>query len=286
MFFKNKKSYALKECLKLGQGNVIISPLSVSIALNLLLQATNGTTYDELRAGMHLKSDKVALATQFPEYLNLLQKNIGEYSTLSIANQIYVQNDLQLNATFQTIIAQQFLSGIESVNFAEPNISADTINRFVETKTNKKIKDFIAPDQLDATTRALLVNAIHFHAKWQQQFDTSKTVHGDFYTNETETVPVDFMSAKEYFNSANLIALNARALELKYANSNYSFLIILPDNRTGLADLEAKLKYVNLADVASQMSSDELEITIPKFSIQYEIKLNDVLKNVSIQLCV
>lgn len=273
----------MKECLKFDQGNVIISPLSVSIALNLLLQATNGTTLDELRSGMHLSGDKATLANEFPGYLDLLHRNVGSNSTLSIANQIYVQKHYQLNANFKTVVAQRFLSGIESVNFADSKTSADTINRFVEEKTNGKIKSFIAPDQLDATTRAVIVNAIHFKGQWHQQFDKSKTVRGEFYTNETETESVEFMTAKDYFNSTNLIALNARALELKYANSNYSFMIILPDNRTGLTDLESKLKYVNLADVASQMSFDEIEVTIPKFNIEYEIKLNDVLKNVCIK---
>lgn len=228
---------------------------------------------------MHLYDDKATLAKEFPDYLNSLRSHVGGHA-LSIANQIFVQSQYQLNENFRTVIAQQFRSGIESVNFAESKASAATINRFVEANTNGKIKNFIAPDQLDTTTRALLVNAIHFKGEWQQQFNKSKTVRGDFYINETETLPVDFMTAKEYFHSANLIALNARALELKYVNSNYSFMIILPDNRTGLADLESKLRYVNLADVAAQMSYDELEITIPKFAIEYEIKLNDVLKNV------
>lgn len=251
--------------------------------MNLLLQATNGSTLDELRAGLHLSDDKVTLANEFPEYLNSLRSNVGSDSALSIANQIYVQNQYQLNPNFKTVIAQQFQSGIDSVNFAESKASAAKINQFVEQQTNGKIKNFISPDQLDTTTRALLVNAIHFKGQWQQPFNKSKTVQADFYLNETEAVPVDFMTAKEYFHSANLIALNARALELKYVNSNYSFMIILPDNRTGLADLESKLQYVNLADVSSQMSFDELEITIPKFAIEYEVKLNDVLKNVCIQ---
>lgn len=249
--------------------------------MNLLLQATNGTTYDELRTGLHLFGDKVTLANEFPVYLDLLHRHVGSDSALSIANQIFVQNQYQLNTNFKTVVAQQFLSGIESLNFAESKASAAKINQFVEEKTNGKIKDFIAPDQLDATTRLLLINAIHFKGQWQQQFNKSKTVRGNFYINETETVPVDFMTAKEYFHSANLIALNARALELKYAHSNYSFMIILPDNRTKLHELESKLKYVNLAEVSAQMSYDELEITIPKFTIEYEIKLNDVLKNVS-----
>lgn len=248
--------------------------------MNLLLQATNGTTLDELLAGLHLSDDKKTLADEFPEYLSALRSHIGSSAALSIANQIYLQNQYQLNSNFKTVIAQQFQSGIETVNFSESKASAAKINQFVEKQTNGKIKNFIAPDQLDSTTRALLVNAIHFKGQWQQPFNKSKTVQGKFYLNETETVPVDFMTATEYFHSANLIALNARALELKYANSNYTFMIILPDNRTGLADLESKLKYVHLGDVSAQMSFDELEITIPKFAIEYEVKLNDVLKNV------
>lgn len=260
---------------------MIISPLSVSIALNLLLQATNGTTFDELRSGLHLSADKLTLAKEFSAYLDLLQTNIGCDSKLSIANRIYVQNHYELNRMFQAAIAKQFRSDIGSVNFAEPIAAAATINRFVGEKTDGKIADFIAPDQLDSTTRTLLVNAIHFKGQWQQQFNKSKTIRGPFYTNETESIPVDFMVAKDYFHTANLIALNARALELNYAHSNYSFVIILPDNHTGLAELESKLQYVNLAHVASQMTNDELEIIIPKFNVEYEIKLNEVLKSVS-----
>lgn len=132
--------FRLKECIKNKPGNVIVSPLSVSNALVLLSQCADGSTYDQLKQTLHLDNDKSAVANQFLEHREALEKNAGE-ATLSIANRIYVQQGNELSKTFEEVAASKFKSGVESLNFAESKPSADTINRFVEEKTNGNIKD-------------------------------------------------------------------------------------------------------------------------------------------------
>ncbi|XP_055310175.1 ovalbumin-related protein X-like [Sitodiplosis mosellana] len=270
-----------QECAKSTQGNVIISPFSVSNALVLLSQATNGSTFDELKKGLHLSGDKAAIANQFYEHYGSLQRGAGK-ATLSIANQIYLQQDYPINKNFQEVAAQQFLSGIESVNFANKDETAQKINRFVENKTNKRITNLIKSDSLSADSRVILVNAIHFKAEWKDKFYEDSTRKGNFYISETETVPVDLMYNEEWFSYADLPDLDATALKMEYAESNFSALFVLPNSRTGLSALETKLNSDSLNSITDKLSEQKLEVWIPKFTVEYETSLNDALKNLGI----
>lgn len=257
---------------------MILSPLSVSSALALLSQASVGSTYLQLVQGLHIDQDKGYAANQFFEHRQALEKNLGE-SKLSIANRIYVQDGHQLNKRFQDVAVSKFKSGIESLNFTEADKSANTINHFVEEQTNGKIKDLVKSDQLGPDTRSVLVNAIYFKGDWEQPFSLQYTEKSDFYNNETDKVSVDFMYMDSDFNVAYVKDLDAKALEMKYANSNISFVILLPNNRTGLTALETKFKDYDLSKI--EFYPGRCEVLIPKFKIEYEINLNDVLKSVS-----
>ncbi|XP_031628981.1 serine protease inhibitor 42Dd-like isoform X2 [Contarinia nasturtii] len=243
-----------KECTKSTRGDVIISPLSIAVALGLLAQGANGNTYDELRKGLHLTHDKETIANQFVAYFELLHNTVGQ-STFSIANRLYIQSGHQINRHFQEVAVKKFSSGIESLNFAQSAESAAIINHFVESKTNGKIKDLINPYMLNAQTRLVLVNAIYFKGNWEHQFDPRNTEQGHFYVSETKTVPVNFMSITKKFNHAVLDELDATAVEMNYANSNFSFMIVLPNKRTGLSTLENRLQNYDLAKITKKMHS-------------------------------
>lgn len=266
--------------MKEKPGNVIVSPLSVSSALALLSQGAGDKTYDQLKQTLHLSNDKSATANQFLEHRESLEKSAGE-ATLSIANGVYVQQGQHLNKNFQDLAVTKFKSDVKSLNFAESEKSAETINHFVEEKTNGKIEKLFKSDQFGSDTRAVLVNAIYFKGAWEKPFIKEFTTEYDFYSSETEKVQVDFMYKDSDFNSAYLKDLDASVLELDYANSNLSFVIVLPSSRTGLAALETKLKNYELTKITEKLQPMRYEIRIPKFKVEYEIKLNDVLKNVS-----
>lgn len=269
----------MQQCVKDKPGNVIVSPLSVSSALGLLLQGSEGSTFDQLKQALHVGNDKSATANKFFDHRETLEHNAGKAS-FSIANGIYVQQGDQLSKNFQDVAVSMFKSGVESLNFADAEKSAETINRFVEKNSNGKIKDLIKSDQLNADIHSFLVNAVHFYGEWEKPFHSALTRKIAFYNSETEAVPVDFMSMDSRFNSAYIKDLDATALEMKYANSNISFVIVLPESRTGLTELEAKLKDYGLAKIAEQFKFQRYDVQIPKFNVEYDINLNNVLKNV------
>lgn len=61
----------------------------------------------------------------------------------SVANIIYVQNDLHLNHEFTSKSAEVFGSSVIQVDFKEALNAVDRINSWIIEKTRNKIKDLI-----------------------------------------------------------------------------------------------------------------------------------------------
>lgn len=189
--------------------------------------------------------------------------------------------DYTVKPSFNDVATKSFASEAQSLDFAENVQSAATINGWVEDNTNNKIKDLIKADSLDADTRMVLVNAIYFKGFWTYQFDPKNTFKAPFYLNEKDTVDVDFMKIKKHFKYGSLQDLDATAIELPYKDSDISMLIILPNSKTGLSALEGKLNTIDLSEISSKLYSQEVNVEIPKFKIEFDITLNDPLKKVS-----
>lgn len=269
-----------QQCVASNDGNIIVSPYSVAVALALAAQGAKGSTLQQLVKGLHLSGDKQAVAEQFALSAESLSKNLGN-STLSIANKVFVQDGYTVKKEFGDVAVKSFRSEAQSINFAKSVEAAGTINHWVEDKTNNKIKDLIPASALDSLTRLVLVNAIYFKGNWEHQFDKARTAPGPFHNSLTTTVQVDYMHIKEHFNFGYLQDLDAQAIELKYAQSDISFLVVLPNKRDGLSALENKLKDLNdLSVLTKEMYSQEVDVTLPKFKIEFKIELKEALEKV------
>jgi serpin B len=189
-------------------------------------------------------------------------------------------NNYSVKKSFNEVATKSFASEAQSLDFAQNEQSAATINKWVEDNTNNKIKDLISKDSLDASTTMVLVNAIYFKGFWTYQFDPKHTFKAPFYLNEQDTVEVDFMKVKKHFKYGALPELDATAIELPYKDSDISMLIILPNSKTGLSALEGKLNTFDLGEVCSKLYSQEVNVELPKFKIEFDIELNEPLKKV------
>lgn len=258
---------------------MFFSPLSIVNVLALLSLAANGDTYEQMRKSLYLQDNKILVANQFHKYNELLANN-NEKTSLLIANQIYVKEGYRLNKTYQHIATERFSCSVEALNFINNIQAAQTINQFVDDKTNGKITNVMQAEDIDNDTAIMLINAVYFKSDWKHKFNKSLTQPDNFYINENETVQVDFMKIQSNFHIGRLDELGASALEMKYANSKYSFMILLPRSRTGLSTLETKLKTFDLTMITKSLHEFGVDVKIPKFKIEYDIELKDILKNV------
>lgn len=89
------------------------------------------------------------------------------------------------------------------------------------------------------------------------------------------------MKPKTKIRHAEVKGLDAAAVRLDYTNSNLSFIIILPNNRTGLSTLESQTS-LNLSQIIDEMKYRECKIKIPKFKIESEFDMRNIMKKVCV----
>lgn len=260
--------------------NVIVSPLSVAMALSLLSQTANGTTFDELSKVLYLNNDKTIVANQFHDYFESIRNNTGN-SELIITNQIYVQQEIQLNKNIQDVATEKFFSSIRSVDFKRGNDISQTINSFVKNSTEGKITEMVTPNQFDCQSCVILINAIHFKGSFFLPFWNEPKRKMIFANTENinDTVFPYAMRAHRFFLMANLRDLGGAAVRLKYAESSLSLIIICPRGISFL-ELEQRIRNYTLFRVINQMGMERCEVRIPRFTIETKLDLTDILKNV------
>lgn len=259
-----------------------MSPFSVASALAFLAQGTEGKTFDEIATGLYMAKDKSVMASEFLELSNVFQQS-NEIASLNTANRIYVQQGAKISDKFNEVAKTKFHAGAEEIDFAKSVESANKINQWVENNTNSKIKDLVQPKSLEMA-QLVLINAIHFKAFWRHQFYDGMTEPGKFFINDKDTVDAQYMHKKKGLDYAILDELDATAVKLPYMAQDMSFVVILPNKREGLSELEGKLKDFDMTTITEKMSEAEVDVTLPKFKFEYKISLKEVLKKVGLSI--
>ena len=267
----------LYNVLAKAPGNVIFSPISVHAVLSMSYQGAKGTTAEKFASTLKVPTAAVA-AEGYSIVMNRL--NSVPNVTLLMANKMYLMEGYQLVPGFSNAVTKNFLSEVQLLNFAENEAAAASINAWVEEKTKEKIKDLINKDDLDKSTRLILVNAIYFKGSWLDPFSKYSTKTEPFYLNNVDSVKVPMMNkCADFYYKADK-NLDVQILELPYTNENPSMIIILPNMRNGLDKLEKKLATCNLRETTQHMEKTEVFVRLPKFKIEQTINLNDPLTKV------
>lgn len=81
-------------------------------------------------------------------------------------------------------------------------------------------------------------------------------------------------------NFADSEELKASLVELKYADSKFSFVLVLPHPTSNLQQVASKIRHINLAEIFNQMSPQGISLRLPKFKVEYSIQLKEILKQV------
>ncbi|XP_048005420.1 LOW QUALITY PROTEIN: antitrypsin-like [Leguminivora glycinivorella] len=274
--------FSLQFCNELDKSkNVVSSPLSAEILLALLSLGSSEPALPELLTAIGIQ-DTEAIRSSFSLVSSRLKSIKGLW--MYLANRVYIKKDYELRAELKQDAVQVFDVALKPIDFCNGAVSAKVINDWVESKTNKKIKDLISEDDLDEFTRLVLVNAIYFKGKWKHQFKALNTRNKPFYVKIGTTVDVPMMYIEEKFRYGESDKLNAQLLEMSYEGDEASMVIVLPRNVEGLdAVLEQLATGVDLVQEMQSMISTKVEVYIPKFKIETEIDLTELLPKLGIK---
>jgi len=265
-----------------GDNNLFISPLSVSMALGMTLNGAGGETYSAMKQTLELAGLSEDEINQSYRSLIDLLVNLDPKVVFQIANSIWYRDTFQIAQAFIDLNQQYFDAEVTGLDFNNPN-AANTINQWVNEKTNGKIEE-IVDSPIDPLTVMFLINAIYFNGDWTYQFDSDKTQDDQFTLPDGSTKLVPMMN-HEGVTFPYFVSEDFQAVDLAYGDSLFSMTIILPQPGRDLNAIIDGLDEETWEGWVNQFYPRELSLfQMPKFELEYETKLNDVLSALGMEI--
>jgi serine protease inhibitor len=272
--------------------NAFFSPHSVSAALAMTWAGARGQTADQMSKVLHFSDLAAASVTSgfrgLQQALAQTQQQTG--AELSIANSLWPEKEPEhpFLPEYLKLVERNFGSIIRPMDYRSGAEQArQEINRWVEDKTNNRIKDLLHQGDVDAMTRLVLVNAIYFKAPWFEPFSKSASAEAQFHLADGKAKPITLMHSTHSASYAEVTVDSSpvQILSLEYrdpgkraARGGLSFVAILPKEPNGLAAVEKALTAEKLHDWLGELKSARVEIYLPKFRLEDRYSLGQALE--------
>ncbi|MDI3507192.1 MAG: hypothetical protein PWQ69_1172 [Methanomicrobiaceae archaeon] len=257
--------------------NLFFSPYSIASALAITCEGARGTTADEIESVLHLPANETLRREGFAAIDAALNSGSGNY-TLRTANALWAEKTHSLLPEYIETAARWYGANATNLDFVEnPEGSRETINRWVEEKTEDRIRDLLPPGSIDPLTRLVITNAIYFKGAWAQQFDPAETTVEEFRVGSNETVTVPMMHGNAVYPYAETGTL--QVLEMPYASGDgteLAMLVLLPKGDS-LTAAEEVLDAERLADLRESLVAQNVRVFFPKFTLDASYGLTPTL---------
>ena len=254
-------------------GNIFISPLSISIALTMTYNGAVGETERTMAEVLEIDALDLSTINNSNKALRNSLDTPDPKVEISIANSIWSRQGIEFNSDFLERNRVFFEAEIASLDFSLPQATA-IINEWVDTNTNGKIEKIV--ERINPQTLLFLINAIYFKGNWQDEFDESMTRSGTFHLPDGREKRVQMMRREgeyPYFRGENF-----EATSLPYGDGRLGMYIFLPNRNSNLNKFLRNLNAENWEGWISQFQDRRHELMLPRFKLEYEVRLNDTLE--------
>ncbi|ABI99175.1 serpin-like protein [Deerpox virus W-848-83] len=259
------------------KNNIVFSPYSLTMAMSMMQIATHGNSKMEIVTAMGMEVKK-----PFIEKMLIID-------SINMANEVFVERNMVIYKKFMKRFKNIFNNTIKQVFFKNTKQATYIINDYIQKKTNNTIKDVIKKDTITEDLKMLLINAIYFNGNWKNIFPKQNTFDMQFYKEGGSIKMVKMMAQTNVFNVGTFDipgypAIKYDVIELPYKDESISMFVIVPqDKNMAIHHISNSLHY-NLIDFwKKNMKEDFCQIYLPRFSIESNIDLKDVLSKMGIK---
>lgn len=263
----------VKEVEENEQGNVFVSPTSLFTALSMVYNGAAGETKEEIAEALQVKGITVENLNRANAHLREKLENESTGVQLNIANSIWLKKGYHFQKDFAANNKKYFNAKLDEIDVEDKN-TAKKVNDWVKSATKDKIEEMVE-DPLHPNIVAFLLNAIYFKGDWMYEFDEKMTEEKPFHLKNGKTTTTSFMQMQRELSYMETDAF--QAIKLPYGDGEMSMQIFLPNEASDLASFKTALTNDNWAVWNESFQPQEGTISLPKFQMEYEVKLNDFL---------
>lgn len=254
-----------------SEHDLALSPYSIAVALAMTANGAAGSTRTQMQDVLHIGSlasynSGVDALTQAIEALAgpvELSDGTTDQIALATADQLFGDGQTQWAEAFLTVLAKEYGAGMRTVDFRGAAEAARAlINAWTSQRTHGRIPDILPVGSVDATTRLVLVNALHLKAPWQTPFDKTATAKAHFHRGDGSTVSVEMMHSDADGGAEWLAGRHFEAARLRYAGGSLAMTVALPGSGQESAAL------TELLGRLTDRGEDGLALSVPRWTFR------------------
>jgi serine protease inhibitor len=255
-----------------SEPNVLLSPLSASMALGMALSGAEAETRTAIRAALglaQLTGEEIEAG-----YRGLFGQLLGRDGRVEIgvANAAWYERTFAVRPDYIARVENSFAAEVRGIDFMDPGSPA-RINAWVDQRTGGRITGII--DEIDPLDRLILVNAVYFRAPWTRPFEPRATGAAAFTTAAGRSVEAQMMmqdAPYRWFRNDD-----AFGVELLYADSVFSMVVVAPTDVRGIDALVAALSPAAFDGWLDAMREGRILLRMPKYRFEYGSDLEAAL---------
>ena len=256
------------------EANVLVSPLSASMALGMALNGARGTTYGQMRATLGFED--APLDTVNLGYHGLMAHLPAADSTVStqLANSAWYRDGFAVEQDFLEAVRAFFDAEIAGLDFSSA-AAADTINQWVSEETGGRIEE-IVESPIDSRTMLFLINAIYFKGPWKYAFDPQRTQDAPFHIADgrSQSMPMMDMTAEfPYGEDGDL-----QVIELPFGEGAFAMTVLVPGAGSSIDAQLASMDVRRWQSLLDNLNARKVRVVLPRFRVEYDESLKPVLQ--------
>lgn len=219
----------------------------------------NGKGKDVLFESQYRRVSKIAFGTKRTYLFN--HKNLVLY-----------QKGFQMEVPFSKTITSSGLTSFSKIDFSDTNGTKQQLSSFIRSTANNRDRFLTLP--LKSNNLLDFISVSYFYSNWEGEFDRSLTKTQPFYLDEKKAVNVDYMNRSGgfgYYENDNM-----KAVEIFFKGKTASVILIFPKKG---GNIEKELDIHRYNSWNKELGDQQMEISIPKFSVHSQINLKSWLKD-------
>lgn len=254
--------------------NILLSPLSASLAFAMLNNGAAGDTRSEIQGTLGYGGISIDAMNGYFQKMLAAMAEVDNTSAFEWANSIWIAEGFPVLKPFADVNKEHYDAEVRNEDFTDSGGTAKKINDWCAEKTHDKIPSIIGEVRSDAVM--YLINALYFKAEWSEPFDPDITRDGTFRNSDGSTSTVSMMHAQEGFNYYD--GEQYAMAEFPYGNEAFSMVVVLPHEDVAVSSVVGNMKAEDWDKASGKMVKQTINVRFPRFKVQSDRALNDDLQ--------
>lgn len=263
-----------------GENNMVMSPVSIYMALAMLAEATGGETRKEILDALDIES----MGKLRDNCLSLMKaESVDDGVTKGVfANSLWINDGIEFNDKTLETIAEYYFASSYAGDPASKSF-AKAMKEWLNEQTGGLLNESIDSIDIDPNLLIAVSSTVYIKAKWEEKFNWDKTKKGIFHAASGD---IECPLMHDSFNTYYFKGDDFAAISLSLKNESGEVWFLLPDEGVTIEKMleNGGLDFL-LSDKTGGYDECRVNVVMPRLDISSDNDIIETLKSIGVVSC-